>query len=466
MSSSSVLPQSLAGADAAADRSPTGGRAGAERAAPSRVTLALAGLCVLVLLAATVEVGLDAAVGHSPLVPGTPGITGWLTNPFGVGARIGERLGFRVFLIALLSFTGAYAILLALARRLAGDRRAGAWAIALVGTLSVVVCAGPILFSTDVFSYIAYARMGVLHGLDPYLHGPVAASGDGIYKYVGDDWRKVATAYGPLYTLLSYPLALLGLKGAVWGAKVMALAASAGTLALTWRCARIRGYDPPTALLVVGANPLYVLYGLGGAHNDVIMTFFMMAAVAWVLAERDAPAGAAVVAGALVKATAAAMLPFMLLSRRKVSALWGAVAALVAVAVVSYPVFGVHGLDVVAALNRDAALVSTDSFPNELAHLLGKPGVFPADHTLLKAALVIIVAHLMWRTWRGYDWVAASGWALLAIAVTSTWLLAWYTLWTLPLAVVARDRRLLIATFAVQGLFIIHQTAPLFSPVS
>jgi len=181
---------------------------------------------------------------------------------------------------------------------------------------------------------------------------------------------------------------------------------------------------------------------------------------------RDAWAGAAVVAGALVKATGAVLLPYMLLARRRTAALWGALAAAVAVAVVSYPVFGLHGLDVVAALNRDAALVSTDSFPTEIAHLLGKPGVFPADHTLLKAALVVVVLHLAWRTWRGYDWVAASGWTLLAIAVTSTWLLAWYTLWALPLAVVARDRRLLAGTLAVQGLFIVHQTAPLFSPVT
>ncbi len=472
---------------------------GTERAAPGRATLALAGACALVLVAATLEVVLSGAVGHSPLIPNSPGLTGWLQA---IDRFVGfyERLGFRMYLIALLCFAAAYVGLLTLALRghLAADRRAAIWAIALVGALNVLVVCGPILFSTDVFSYIDYARMGVLHGLDPYLHGPVAANGDGIYKYVGDDWRKVPTAYGPLYTLISYPLGLLGLKGAVWGAKAMALAASAGTLALTWRCARIRGYDPPTALLVVGANPLYVLYGLGGAHNDMIMTFFMMAAVALVLSEthaaagatasspaavsspnyaprrvvaralgnRDALAAALVVAGALVKATVAALLPFMLLARRRASIVWGALAALVAVALVSYPVFGLHGLDIVSALNRDAALVSTDSFPTEIAHMLGKPGVFPADHTLLKAALVIIVLHLLWRTWRGYDWVAASGWALLAIAVTSTWLLAWYTLWTLPLAVVARDRRLLIATLAVQGLFIAHQTAPLFSPVT
>ena len=172
------------------------------------------------------------------------------------------------------------------------------------------------------------------------------------------------------------------------------------------------------------------------------------------LGERAAAAGAAVVGGALVKATGAVLLPFMLLARRNWRSAAGAAGALVFVAAVSYPVFGLHGLDVVSALNRDAALVSTDSFATEIAHLLGKPGVFPVDHALLKVALVVIVAHLMWRTWRGYDWVAASGWALLAIAVTSTWLLAWYTLWTLPLAAIARDRRLLIATFAVQALFI------------
>jgi hypothetical protein len=92
--------------------------------------------------------------------------------------------------------------------------------------------------------------------------------------------------------------------------------------------------------------------------------------------------------------------------------------------------------------------------------------VFPIDHDLLKAALVVIVLHLLWRTWRGYDWVAASGWTLLAISVTSTWLLAWYILWPLPLAMIARDRRLLAATLFVQALFVVHQITPLLvSPV-
>ena len=413
----------------------------------------LATLLALVLIAATAEIVLDGALGHSALIPKSPAISGWL-------AGIGERLGFRVFLIALLSFSGAYCGLLALAGTL--SKR---FAIVLIAALHLIVFAGPILISTDVFSYIAYARMGVEHGLNPYLGGPIEIAHDPIYRYVGQDWKHVATAYGPLYTLLSYPLAPLGIKGALWGMKLEALLASAATLALTWRCAGKRDLNPVAAIVIVGANPLYLIYGLGGAHNDLIMLALMMAAVAFTFSGRDGAAGATVVAGALVKATVAVLLPFMLLSRRRPAIILGALAAAALAAVVGYGVFGVHGIDLIAALNRDAAFVSTDSFPTEIAHLLGKPGVFPIDHDLLKAALVLIVVHLLWRTWRGYDWVAASGWTLLAITVTSTWLLAWYIVWPLPLAVISRDRRLLVATLAVQALFIVHQTAPLLAPV-
>ena len=415
-------------------------------------------LLALLMVAATAEIVLDGALGHSPLIPKSPEIAGWLQG-------IGERLGYRVFLIAILVFSGAYAVLLALIKASPAPAISKRWAIVLLGALQLIVFVGPILLSTDVFSYIAYARMGVEHGINPYMHGPIAIVNDPVYHYVGQDWKHVATAYGPLYTLISYPLAPLGLVGAIWGMKLYALLASIGTLALVWRCARARDLDPVVAVLVVGANPLYIVYGLGGAHNDLIMLLLMMVAVSFTLAGRDASAAASVVAGALVKATVAVLLPFMILSRRRLAPILGAVGALVLGALLGYAVFGIHGIDVVAALNRDAAFVSTDSFATEIAHLFGKPGVFPVDHALLKVALVLIFLHLLWRTWRGYDWVAASGWTLLAISVTSTWLLAWYILWPLPLAVVARDRRLLAATLFIQGLFIVHQISPLFAPV-
>ncbi|HTZ86740.1 MAG TPA: polyprenol phosphomannose-dependent alpha 1,6 mannosyltransferase MptB [Solirubrobacteraceae bacterium] len=415
---------------------------------------ALAAACALVLVAATAEIVLDGSLGHSILIPKSPEIAGWLQG-------VGERLGYRVFLIALLAFSAGYAGLALLARSV--SKR---FAIALIVVLHAIVFVGPILLSTDVFSYIAYARMGVEHGLNPYTHGPASIASDPVYHYVGQSWKKTETAYGPIYTLLSYPFGLLGVTGALWGMKALAMLASAATLVLTWRCALMRGRDPVTALLLVAANPLYVIYALGGAHNDLIMMALMMAAVALTFAGRDAPAAATVVVGALVKATVAALLPFMILAKRSRAQILGALGALLVGVLLALAAFGIDGVNIVAALNRDAALVSSDSFATEIAHLFGKPGVFPIDHDLLKALLVVIVLHLLWRTWRGYDWVAASGWALLAISVTSTWLLAWYILWPLPLAVVGRDRRLLYATLALQGLFVIHQLTPLFAPVA
>ncbi len=140
-----------------------------------------------------------------------------------------------------------------------------------------------------------------------------------------------------------------------------------------------------------------MIYGLGGAHNDLIMMLAMMAAVSLTVAatpsaRREAGAAAWVVAGALVKATVAVLLPFMIVSKRRLAPILGTLAAVALGALVGYAAFGIHGIDVVAALNRDAAFVSTDSFATEIAHLFGKPGVFPIDHDLLKAGLVLIVA--------------------------------------------------------------------------
>ncbi|MHB8492401.1 MAG: hypothetical protein ACYDA6_09360, partial [Solirubrobacteraceae bacterium] len=305
--------------------------------------------------------------------------------------------------------------------------------------------------------------------------------------------------------------AFLGVVGAVWGMKVVAMVGCICTDWLTWRCAVRRGLDAKLALLVVGANPLVVIYSLASFHNDFLMIALMMLAVYLTLAtpaaeaagdgaggaaggtagaaaggagaggagwsrqvgalrarlvegRREAWAAAAIIAGTLVKASVAAILPFMILGRRRSPAILGALGALVVGLLVSFLVFGPHGVDIVSVLNRDSAYVSTDSFATELAHLLGKPGVYPVDHIILKGLLVVIGVYLLWRTWRGYDWVAAAGWALLAITVTTTWLLAWYLIWPLPIAASTRDKRLLWAVLAVQGLFVMHQMSPLFTP--
>ena len=446
-----------------------GGEAVGRRRLPAEA-LAIGLLC-LALVFTTGWIVFDAAVGGSPLLPYSPYITGWLRHV------TDQRLSYRIFFGCLLGFTAAYAALLPLAKRIPLRLLVG-----LLAVLYILCLIGLVLLSTDLFSYIAYARMGVLHGLNPYVSAPIEISRDPIYPYVGSDWIYTPTAYGPIFTLISYPLAYLGVVGAIWGFKVYALLGCVATCWLVWRAALARGLDGRFALFAFGANPLVVIYSLASFHNDFLMLAVMMVAIllalrAPVSAEggggqteprrglrNEAWAGAALIAGTLVKATVAALLPFMILGRRRLGTVVGVAAALALGLLAAYLAFGVHGVDIVSALNRDSMYVSTDSFATEVAHLLGKPGIYPIDHTILKGVLLVIGLYLLWRTWRGYDWVSASGWAMLAITVTSTWLLAWYLIWPLPISLAAKDRRLLAATLFIQLLFVVHQLSPLFTP--
>lgn len=423
----------------------------------------LATALALIMVLAMVRIVLAAVSAHSSLVPSQPNTSGWLLG------ITGERLTYPVFLSTVIAFSVAYGGLAALSRHL--STRA---LIALISVLYAVVLVGPIIVSTDVFSYIAYARMGLLHGLNPYVSGPFAIHHDPSFRYVGTIWLFVPTAYGPLYTLLSYPLALVGLVGAVWGMKLLALASMVAIDWLVWRCARLRDFDPKLALILVGLNPLVVIYSLGSAQNDLLMLALMMLGVFLTLAApaitdrsrgrlRSEAGGAAIVLAALVKVPAAAVLPYLLISRRRVSALAGAITMLVAGFGVSYLVFGIHGVNLLAGVNRDSAYISVDSFALQVQHMLGKPGIYPIDRVLLKAASASVALYLLWRTWRGYDWIAASGWALLTVSVAATWIQPWYLIWPLPLAVIARDRRLVWGTLLIQALFIGHQLSPLFA---
>ena len=430
------------------------------RVGSGRLAPALVALLSLVLVAGAAEIVLDAAEGHTPTVPAQPAFDSWL-------AGIGTHLGYDQFLPTLLICAVAYGGLVALAATRRGLISPGA-AIVLVGLLQLILFAGPVLLATDLFTNVSYAHEAV-NGVNPYVHGPAALPGYAGYPYVSPDWVRWATPYGPIFTLFTLPAGLVGLDGGIWILKIEALLESAAVLWLTWRCARQRAFDPVLAIIIVGANPLYVIYTLGGAHNDLLMLALMMVGVTALLAppsaRREAGGAAAIVAGALVKATAGVILPFLIVSKRRVAPILGGLAALAGGLLLGYALWGSAGVNIFAGLRREGQLVSSYSFASQLSHLLGKPGVYPIDHVLLSIALVLILAYLLWRTWRGYDWLAASGWGMLAIAVTTTWLMPWYTVWPLPLAAISRDRRLLVATLAIQAIWIVHQTSPLYGPV-
>ena len=151
------------------------------------------------------------------------------------------------------------------------------WAVATVVGVHVVLVLSPPLSLTDVFNYINYGRMGMLHHLNPYTTIPVLEPHSDP-SYALSNWHQLLSPYGPAFTLLTYAVVPLGLAGALWTLKSLVAVASLGMILLVWRCARLLGRDPVQAIVFVGLNPIVLVWGLGGDHNDFFMVFFIVLA--------------------------------------------------------------------------------------------------------------------------------------------------------------------------------------------
>jgi len=330
---------------------------------------------------------------------------------------------------------------------------------AIVGLLVLFASLQPLL-SHDVYSYVDYARLGVLHGLDPYLHTPWAAPSDPAFAHV--EWTEATSAYGPLFTLAGYPLAWLSVGAAVHALKALSALAVFATAAIVARLAPSRGVDPLRAAAFVALNPLVLVHVVGGPHNDAFAVLLTIAGVAAILAGREASAGAAFTAAVAVKASALITAPFAFTAslpptglkrelgstfRRVGGFLVGAGVAALSIAVAAYAAFGWHWLDAFSLASENQGRTSHMSIPITAARLTGvDPDVARA---IAIAAFGLLVAYLLLWTYRGGDWLRAAAWATTAMLLATAWLLPWYLLWPLPLAALSRDRALQLLLLAL-----------------
>lgn len=320
----------------------------------------------------------------------------------------------------------------------------------VVWGLIVILVAGfavaPVLLSHDVYSYVDYARLGVRHGLDPYVHPPLAAPGDPAYAHV--TWTEATSAYGPLFTLATYPPAWLPVGVAVAVLKAVAALSVLGIALLVARLAAWRGVDPLRAVAFVALNPLVLVHVVGGAHNDALTMLLAMLSVASILSAREASGGGALVAAIATKLSAAFLAPFALLGApRPKRLLAGALAATGGIVLVAYLAFGWDWLHGFGLAGENQSRTSHMSIPITVARLTG----LDPDAVRLAAALLFaaLVAYLLAWTWRGGDWVRAAAWTAFALLLATSWLLPWYLLWPLPLVAISRDRPLQLLTLAL-----------------
>jgi len=411
------------------------------------LTAALAGLvsCALAL-------AVGAASAPSTLVPAKKaGFSGWLRGPLDFGLSV-SPLGFVALLLAMCVL---YLCLLAWARRV--PVRA---AVISIIAVHVIFLLAPPLLSTDVFNYLDYARLGVVHGLNPYQHSPAAAPHDATYPYVG--WHGATTVYGPLFTLGSYPLGALGLSGALWTAKAMTALASLGCTALVWACARRLGREPLPAAMFVGLNPVLLVYGVGGAHNDLLMMLLALSSLYLVLAGREVGGAVTIAGAAAVKLSAGLLLPFLLIrAHRPRRALLGSLGAAVALGAVAFAAFGTHALSFLHVLSVQQQHGSLHSVPKTVSEILGLGSTGDPVRPFATACFAVVLLGLLIYARRGGDWLTAAGGATLGLLVATTWLLPWYVVWLLPLAGLSESRSLRLGALGLSA-FVLALRIPLW----
>jgi hypothetical protein len=275
--------------------------------------IAVSALAAIVLCAAMVVVvaadrpSLFSATTHTGFFPH------WMAGPLG-----GLLPGLTRSPTALkYLFTGAIVVMYAsylLALRYVPLLRAR-WAIGAVLAAHACLLLSPPLALTDIFNYVNYGRMEVVHHLNPYTTIPILEP-HGDPSYYLSNWHQLLSPYGPLFTLMTFALVPLGVAASFWAIKAILAAVSLGTIFLVWKCARLLGRDPVAAIVLVGLNPIVLVWGLGGDHNDFLMVFcivlgfyLLLRSGAWVAGEQqqaaaDLPASEPVVSAARASTTA------------------------------------------------------------------------------------------------------------------------------------------------------------------
>ena len=168
----------------------------------------------------------------------------------------------------------------------------------ILGLICVFI---PVITSSDVFSYIAYARIGVIYHHNPLVGWPASIINDQVIPYIY--WVNQPSAYGPIWAIITgffqWILGFTGSAGIVrmlMALRFLGLAMHLGSTYLVWS---ISGYlqrhsgflseeQRKRATLAFAWNPLLLFEACVNAHVDATLLFFILLAI-WVLARPSRP---------------------------------------------------------------------------------------------------------------------------------------------------------------------------------
>jgi alpha-1,6-mannosyltransferase len=158
---------------------------------------------------------------------------------------------------------------------------------------TLIIWMVPLLFgmplaSMDLYSYAAQAQIAK-HGLDPYTITPADLPALNLGKFldnVAGNWVDTPSPYGPIWVVVSRWVATLTGDHALVSVLLLRLIPFAAVVVVAYLIpglARRFGGRSDLALWVAVANPLVLVHGVGGGHNDAVMVALILGGLTVVL---------------------------------------------------------------------------------------------------------------------------------------------------------------------------------------
>lgn len=319
----------------------------------------------------------------------------------------------------------------------------------IFGLWSVPMIVAPPLFSRDVFSYAAQGEMTAAH-ISPYLYGPYTLGGGPYVPPVDPLWWNTPAPYGPGFLSIDGFIDRITRPHELWTVVGLRLLEVLAVILIGYgvtMLARGLSRDPGEAFVLAAMNPLVLLTLIGGAHNDALMTGFLIVGLALAVQRHPVWALTFVSLATAIKAPAAIGLAFVawnwhgpdanLRERLRPFAIGGVVAAAVLGLTTLAAGFGFGWVDNLlsngtvrswAAPATGAGMAITN-----LVHALGLHSITLGSVLSVTRFLGLVTAagFTLWLLWHSKErgWVRSLGLSLLLFVelgpVVQPWYLAW-----------------------------------------
>ena len=330
--------------------------------------------------------------------------------------------------------------------------------MALAVAIQLVPLAAPLLLSTDAWTYWGYGWIGAEGGGNPYVDPPSAFPESPASPYLGAEWRDRTTVYGPAFTLLSEPIAVVAGDSSAVAAWLFKALAAVAIIAAVAAVARVAS-RPALAVAFVGWNPVLAVHVAGGGHNDALVGRARRpGAVALAIRRRSDLAGAAWVL-AVVRQVDPARVPRPRDARRprprdgdrRRRHRGGGTSSWLP---------SRRGATASTGSRRSARSRTTPSSRRATPSRRASSSSGVPDGVALAVALGAAAAGLLVLARGAHRGEPRLGRAACLVLLTTPYLAVWYLAWAVPLAAADEDRVARLAALALTA-YLLPQTIPL-----